>query len=151
MLWYSSSRTLASRLTVRAATAACRFPKRLMAGMPVPQSSKAKLFEGHPRNEGWEFTMLWFYSVSAILIVGILGFSPETSIEAWARQEAMARLKLKEAGMTEFEFGKHYQDHDEEYRNAWDQFSQKAIIQKEVDDDDEDDEDDEDEDEEDDE
>ena len=77
--------------------------------MPVPQSQKAVLFQGHPTNEGWEFTIAWWYTTSAVLLVGILGFAPQTEISVWARQEAEARLQLKEEGFDNFVFGNHYQ------------------------------------------
>ena len=120
--------------------------KRQFANMPVPQSSQAKLFAGHPESEGWESTIAWFYPTSFLLIVGILALEPETGIDVWAKQEAAARLKLKQAGMTEFEFGKHYQDLTEgELKSTWDVFSNKAM--RMTDDDDEDEEEDEDDDE----
>jgi hypothetical protein len=87
--------------------------RRTMADMPVPQSASAKLFEGHSTHlEGWEYTVLCFYSLSTLILLSMWGFSPVTDIETWAQQEAAARLKLKEEhGYTDadFVFGKHYQ------------------------------------------
>ena len=113
---------------------------------------KAKLWQGHPEgNEGWETTIYFYYTVSAVAIFCIVNFSPDTSIEAWAEQEARARLALKDKGFTDFEFGKHYQDvlMNEEAAN-WDKFTSKAIKPGEDDDDDDEDDDDDDEDEDDD-
>ena len=124
--------------------------RRHLGAMPVPQSQKAVLFEGHPTNEGWESTVAWWYATSAIMLVGILGFSPQTDIGSWAKQEAAARLKLKAAGVEDFAFGTHYQDLTvDEAKQAWDNFSTKALRMN--DDDDDDDEEDEDEDDDDDE
>jgi ESSS subunit of NADH:ubiquinone oxidoreductase (complex I) len=108
-------------------------------GVPVPRSSQAKLFEGHPTNEGWESSVFFYYTLSAIMLVGILGFAPDTTISSWAKQEATARLKLKESGVvTEFEFGKHYQDLlQDEAKAAMDKFSIKSMRISEDDDDDE--------------
>ena len=112
---------------------------------PVPQSMKARLWEGHPTQaEGWEGTMYFYYGVSFALVFAIINFKPDTTIEAWAQQEALARLKLKEEkGFTDFEFGKHYQNElmDGEADN-WDKFTTKAIKPGEDDDDDEDEDDD---------
>jgi ESSS subunit of NADH:ubiquinone oxidoreductase (complex I) len=114
--------------------------------MPVPQSMSAKLFEGHPTNEGWETTVAWWYTSSFIILVAIAAYQPETGIGAWAEQEARARLKLKSEGFTDFEFGKHYQGmSDEDMKAAWDNFTAKAVRMTDDDDDDEE-EDDEDED-----
>ena len=124
----------------------------LGANMPVPQSQKAVLFEGHPTNEGWESTMAWWYGTSLILIIGILGFAPQTEITAWANQEAAARLKLKAAGVEDFAFGTHYQDLTvKEAKEAWDTFSAKALRMNDDDDDDDDEDDEEEEDDDDDE
>jgi len=111
--------------------------------VPVPQSMKAVLFDGHPSREGWETTMTWWYASSFVLLVAVLGYAPETEISVWAKQEAAARLHLKETGaVTEFEFGKHYQDLVEEQVSAgWDKFSVKSMRMTDEDDDDEDDDD----------
>jgi ESSS subunit of NADH:ubiquinone oxidoreductase (complex I) len=106
--------------------------------VPVPQSQHAKLFAGHPESEGWESTVAWFYPTSFLLIVAVLVFEPETSINVWAKQEAAARLKLKEEGFTDFVFGVHYQDLGEEkIKEQWDKFSSKALRMTDDDDDDE--------------
>jgi hypothetical protein len=118
--------------------------RRGMAQMPVPQSAKAKLWQGHPEREGWESTMAWFYGVGFIMIVACVGFTPNTDIQAWARQEASARLALKGAGKTDFEFGTHYQQKtDEELAGDWDKFGDKALRMNEDDDEDEEEEEDE--------
>ena len=120
---------------------------RRLAAMPVPQSQKAKLFEGHPTNEGWEYTIAWWYGTSFILLVGILGFAPPTEITAWAKKEAEARLKLKEQGVQDFAFGTHYQDLTvTEAKDVWDKFTTKAMRMNDDDDDDDEDEDDDDDD-----
>jgi hypothetical protein len=126
--------------------------RRLMGSdsTPVPQSMKARLWEGHPQvEEGWETSIYFYYGVSLVMIVGILNFSPDTSIESWAQNEARARLALKEKGFTDFEFGKHYSNEAmDEVASGWDKFTAKSIKPGEDDDDDEDDEDEEDEEEE---
>ena len=141
-----ASRRGATRLSSRTTGA-----QRLMGGdaTPVPNSMKAKLWQGHPEvKEGWEETIYFYYGVSAIAIFCIINFSPDTTIEAWAEQEARARLALKDKGFTDFEFGKHYQDEVMSgHAVDWDKFTSKAI--KPGEDDDDDDEDDEDEDDED--
>lgn len=114
--------------------------------MPLPQSSTAKIFAGHPTNEGWESTIAWWYPTSLVLIVAILAGQPETSINAWAKQEAAARLALREKGMTEFTFGVHYQNlSQEELKGAWDDFTSKVTKMTDEDDDDDDDDDEDDE------
>lgn len=124
---------------------------RCLAAMPVPQCEKAVLFEGHPTNEGWESTVAWWYGTSAVLLVGILGFAPNTEITAWAKKEATARLKMKEQGVEEFVFGTHYQELSlSEAKDAWEKFSAKAVRMNDDDDDDEEDEDEEEEEEDDD-
>ena len=125
---------------------------RFMAEMPVPQSSQAVLFAGHPNKEGWEGTMLWWYTSSLALIMVIVLYSPDTELSTWARQEAEARLKLKSRGFSDFEFGVHYQKLVAgETNEQWDQFSWKALHMSEDDDDDDEDEEDEDDDDDDDE
>lgn len=110
-------------------------------GVPVPQSSTAELFAGHPKKEGWEWTIGWWYPSSFILICLVLGTTPETSIQSWAREEASARLALKEKGFTDFQFGVHYSNlSDEQMKSAWDKLSKTATRMNEDDDDDEEDE-----------
>ena len=77
-----------------------------------------------------------------------MGYAPQTEITVWAKQEAAARLQLKEAGVEDFAFGTHYQDLTvSEAKEAWDKFSAKAVRMNDDDDDeDEDDEEEEDED-----
>lgn len=115
--------------------------KRGMAEMPVPQSAKAVLFEGHQHvgNEGWESTIAWWYPTSFVLICCVLGLEPETGIDAWAKKEAAARLAMKDAGFAgEFVFGKHYQSlSDEDLQKEWDKHSNKAVRMTDDDDDDE--------------
>ena len=122
-----------------------------MANMPVPQSSKAILFEGHPTNEGWESTLMWFYPLSFVLTVAVFNYAPETEIQTWARQEAEARMALG-PGAT-IEYGVHYQNLQQEAtQSQWEKFAEKAFSLNEDDDDDDDeDEEEEEEDEEDDE
>lgn len=123
----------------------CR--RRFGSNMPVPQSQHAKLFAGHPESEGWESTIAWFYPTSFLLICAVLFFEPETGIDVWAREEAMARLKLKENGFTDFVFGVHYKDLSaEELKKTWDTFSVKAIRMTDDDEDDDEDEEEEEED-----
>jgi len=93
--------------------------RRHMGGggdMPVPQSAKAVLWQGHPAKEGWESTVQWWYGSSLIVLIAILGFAPETDIQVWAKQEAKARIEQKEdaglepASKQTTTFGKHYQE-----------------------------------------
>ena len=118
-----------------------------------PQSASAVLFDNHPKfsmgsdGEGWETTVVWWYSVSFAMIVAILVFEPETGIDAWAYKEATARLALSEQGFTDFVFGKHYQSMSaEDMRLEWDKHSNKAVRMTEDDDDDDDEEEEEDDD-----
>jgi hypothetical protein len=139
-LFSKNSRAL-SGLTARMALRPNKssLQRRTMAEMPVPQSSKAVLFEGHHR-EGWESTIAWFYPTSFILIVAILAGAPVTDIETWANKEAEARLKLKDEGFTDFQFGTHYQALTAGERQAvWEKFTMKTIrmTDDEEDDDDE--------------
>jgi hypothetical protein len=116
--------------------------RRGMAEMPVPQSSKAILFENHPKNEGWEWTIAWWYSSSLVIMIGI-AMAPETEISTWATQEAAARLLLKDQGFTDFQFGTHYQNLKKDERMVtWDKFALKSTKMSEDDDDDDEDEDD---------
>ena len=123
--------------------------RRTMAEMPVPQSSKAVLFEGHPTNEGWESSVAWWYSTSFVLICLIMTTTPATDIEGWAQKEAAARLQLKEQNPDmEFKFGTHYQDVLKDQRkDGWDNFSLKSVKMTDDDDDDEDEDDEEEDDE----
>jgi hypothetical protein len=124
-----------SRLAARRVATSTR---RNMAEMPVPQSRNAKLWEGHPTNEGWETTVMWLYPVSVILFAAAHGLAPETGIRAWAQQEARARLELKAQGKVDFEFGKHYQSLEKNQEGSWDKFTEKAVRMTDEDDDDDD-------------
>jgi ESSS subunit of NADH:ubiquinone oxidoreductase (complex I) len=107
-------------------------------GVPVPQSATAELFAGHPKKEGWEWTIGWWYPSSFILICLVLGTTPETSIQSWAREEASARLALKEKGFTDFQFGVHYSNlTEEQMKSAWDKLSNKTTRMNDEDDDEE--------------
>ena len=123
--------------------------RRTMAEMPVPRSSQAKLFGGHPkRDEDWKATVYFYYTAAAIMLIGIQVYAPDTEIESWAQKEAAARLHLKETGQVEtFEFGKHYSDMvDAQTLDKFDNFTAKSINYSEDDDEDDDDDDDDDED-----
>jgi hypothetical protein len=138
-MFSKSSRAL-SGLTARLAHKRSVVQRRTMAEMPVPQSSKAVLFDGFHK-EGWESTVAWFYPTSLALIVMILAGAPVTEIEPWAKKEAEARLKLKSEGFTDFQFGTHYQTlSDDERKSVWDKFSMKATRMNDDDDDDDDEE-----------
>uniref|UniRef100_A0A7R9WUF9 NADH dehydrogenase [ubiquinone] 1 beta subcomplex subunit 11, mitochondrial n=1 Tax=Craspedostauros australis TaxID=1486917 RepID=A0A7R9WUF9_9STRA len=127
---------------------ATKVGKRFGGDMPVPQSQNAPLWHGHdPKvvSEGWEMPTYFYYGVAAILQTCIIAFTPESSIESWARPEAEARLKLAEKGFTDFEFGKHYQAMVEEERTElWQKFADRATIPGDDDDDDDEDDDDDD-------
>ena len=142
MLSSKSSRFLAAATARRSAV----LRRRWGSDMPVPQSANAKIFAGHPAREGWEWTIAWWYPTSFIMIVAILTGQPEDSINAWAEQEAAARLALREQGMTDLKFGVHYQNlNAEQLKGTWDDFSKKSTRMSDEDDDDDDDEDDDDE------
>jgi hypothetical protein len=114
--------------------------RRTMADMPVPQSSKAVLFGGHPRSEGWESTMAIWYGTSSLLLVAILGMTPDSEIETWAKQEAAARLGMSSDEQAKLEFGTHYLTvKKQKVAQNWDKFSSKAT-RWDADDDDDDDE-----------
>jgi len=55
--------------------------RRFGAGQPESQSMKAKLFEGHPENEGWETITNVTYAISAVILILTLGFAPDSSIK----------------------------------------------------------------------
>lgn len=76
----------------------------------------AELWQGHPKHtEGWETTVYVSYSAAAVLLAMVY-FAPETSIQTWASAEAQARLDLKKKDPTiQFEFGKHYSDPSMKY------------------------------------
>lgn len=123
--------------------------------MPKPQSSEAKLWQGHPtENQGWETTTYITYAVSTVLLTLAIGFTPETSIKVWASNEARARLDIKDrmGDGEEFvlEFGKHYGLPDEKYdftslkaENPFDEEDDDDEEDEEGDDDDDEEEDDE--------
>ncbi|GAX17048.1 hypothetical protein FisN_5Hh433 [Fistulifera solaris] len=120
--------------------------KRGMGAMPVPQSSKAVLFEGHPKREGWEGVIAVWYTSSFLLISAVLGTRPDTSIEAWAQKEAAARLAYNGT----LEFGTHYQDvMRTQASGTWDGMSRKMLKFGEDDDDEDEEEEEEEEDDED--
>ena len=109
--------------------------------MPVPQSMKAKLWGGVTEREGWEDS---FYVTSALACLGFYLYffmTPDTNIQSWARNEAAARLRLKEEhGFTDFKFGTHYQDKLlDSRRTEWDDLGSKFDPFKEEDDDDDED------------
>jgi hypothetical protein len=107
--------------------------RRTMANMPVPQSSQAKLFEGHNYHgdEGWEPYVKFWYSTSFVVICCILAGSPDTDIEAWASREAAARLALPDepdGSRPVLQFGTHYQDLVEtQTQHKWDVHMKKTI------------------------
>lgn len=132
LLTMFSSVAARSRIFIRGARNVTA--KRTMAEMPVPQSSKAVLFEGHAKREGWEGVIAVWYTSSFILICAILGTRPDTTIESWAQQEAIARLAYD----GKLEFGTHYQDIAKPQTNGtWDGFSRKTLKFGDDDDDDE--------------
>jgi phage portal protein BeeE len=83
--------------------------------------------------------MAWWYGTSLLLLVGILGFAPNTDIESWARQEARARLDAAAGSAPPtLEFGTHRFNLVQENRDAtWDKFSVRSVRMTEEDDDDE--------------
>ncbi|GKY90843.1 hypothetical protein MPSEU_000057100 [Mayamaea pseudoterrestris] len=112
--------------------------RRNMADMPVPQSSKAVLFDGHARSEGWESTMAVWYGTSLLLLIATLGLTPNTEIETWAKQEATARLAMADNSAA---FGTHHiAKNPTQVAQKWEKFASKATKWDDDDDDDEDDE-----------
>jgi len=83
--------------------------------------------------------MTWWYGTSFLLLVGVLGYAPDTRISTWASQEAKARLVAAEQGqVSEFEFGVHYQNVAQEHvRDEWDKFTIKSLKMNDEDDDEE--------------
>mmetsp|Transcript_22442 Transcript_22442/g.29092 ORF Transcript_22442/g.29092 Transcript_22442/m.29092 type:complete len:124 (+) Transcript_22442:36-407(+) len=61
--------------------------------------------------EGWEPIVYTTYAASMILLVFGLTNRPNTSIQDWAREEALVRLKRYDAGQ-EVKFGVHYSQID---------------------------------------
>lgn len=122
-----------------------------MAEMPVPQSSKARLFENHPIREGWEGTMKLWYASSLLLLIAVLGWTPNTEIETWAKGEARLRLQQDDGAVS---FGEHVTtpsvgdtksrsvdvvSHDDTAR-SWDKFVDRSVRWDKDDDDDDEDE-----------
>lgn len=108
------------RLVVPVARPAALASRRTMAGggghQPVSRSMEAKLFEGHPENEGWETTIYVTYATSLVLLTFALGFAPDTSIKTWASSEARARLELQAQGkLDQPVFGVHYDTPENKY------------------------------------
>eukprot|EP00543_Licmophora_paradoxa_P002675 CAMPEP_0202443224 /NCGR_PEP_ID=MMETSP1360-20130828/2573_1 /ASSEMBLY_ACC=CAM_ASM_000848 /TAXON_ID=515479 /ORGANISM="Licmophora paradoxa, Strain CCMP2313" /LENGTH=148 /DNA_ID=CAMNT_0049058869 /DNA_START=79 /DNA_END=525 /DNA_ORIENTATION=+ len=137
------------RVPLRSGVSVSRNSRRWGSDMPRPQSMDAELWQGHPKHkEGWENILYATYGTAAILITIAVNFTPETSIQAWAEQEARARLALP--ADTKLEFGTHYQTSvtQSDLESQWEAFNMKAIKPGEDDDDDDDDDDDEDDEEE---
>eukprot|EP00554_Chaetoceros_debilis_P002996 CAMPEP_0194083208 /NCGR_PEP_ID=MMETSP0149-20130528/8509_1 /TAXON_ID=122233 /ORGANISM="Chaetoceros debilis, Strain MM31A-1" /LENGTH=153 /DNA_ID=CAMNT_0038765553 /DNA_START=47 /DNA_END=508 /DNA_ORIENTATION=+ len=122
------------------------------AGQPESQSQQARLFEGHSTApEGWEGPIYATYAAATVVITLALGFSPDTSINTWASNEARVRLQMKADGTLEKEeFGVHYNTPEKiGFFAEWDKFQMKAANPEEDDDDDDDDDEEEEEEEED--
>mmetsp|Transcript_24219 Transcript_24219/g.49590 ORF Transcript_24219/g.49590 Transcript_24219/m.49590 type:complete len:169 (-) Transcript_24219:365-871(-) len=130
------------RLAVPTARPSAPAPRRTMAGgghQPVSRSMEAKLFEGHPENEGWETTIYVTYAASLVLITFALGFAPDTSIKTWASSEARARLELQAKGkLDQPVFGVHYDTPENKYE--FESKNPDNPFDEEEDDDDDDDE-----------
>ena len=94
-----------TRFAVSAARAAPRTSRRKMGGGGEPGT----LFGEKPghKMEGWEPIIYSCYGASAVLLIVGLWNKPTTSINAWAKDEANARLKLKREG-EDVEYGTHY-------------------------------------------
>lgn len=145
-----------SSTIIRSLTKVNAVVRRHLANMPVPQSSRAQLFENHPIREGWETTMLVWYTSSLALIVAVLGFTPESGIDAWAQQEAQLRLNAAASHGSVVPFGEHLANRGEgervlassvdvvadETMAAWDKFSSRSMRWDVDDDDDEEEEED---------
>jgi hypothetical protein len=125
-----------------------KYTKRHLAAnqMPIPQSARAQLFQNHPIREGWETTIMLWYVSSLGLLVAILGYTPNTNIEDWAREEAMLRLD----GRKPVKFGKQLMPSgpvgnfeetavsiDDDKVTHWDKFAHRAVQWTKDDDDDE--------------
>ena len=94
----------------------------------IPQSMKAELWEGHPKTyEGWEMDAYVTGALTFVMAVLAIFFKPDISIQTWAKEEAQARLDLKEKGFDKFEFGTHYNTVKVVNQEAeWDQFLKKV-------------------------
>lgn len=100
----------------RAARAACAGARR-SAAAPRSASRRQMGGGGEPgtlfgekagqAREGWEPIVYSCYAASAVLLIVGLANKPTTSINAWAKDEANARLKLKREG-EDVEYGTHY-------------------------------------------
>ncbi len=145
-----SSRTLARSRTTslksnKTANNNKTLSKRFMSGdhdTPVPQSMKARMWEGHPTEpEGWELTYGIWSAISMVMIVICVGFVPDTTIKSWAQTEARTRLALLESGQIDkVEFGRHY--YQEMVQSGtridqWEKVMNKGINPADDDDDDE--------------
>ena len=88
-----------------ALTPATRQQRRRMGGGGEPGT----LFGEKPGDapQGWEPIIYSCYGASAVLLIVGLWNKPTTSINAWAKDEANARLKLKREG-EDVEYGTHY-------------------------------------------
>ena len=65
--------------------------------------------------------------LTAVMTILAVVFKPDISIQTWAREEAQARLDLKEKGFTDFKFGTHYNTSKAIDREAqWDTFLRKV-------------------------
>lgn len=96
----------ALRRTISARVATPRRLQRFFGGESHHGEGEARLF-GDSKWEGWEPTVYVTYVASAIVLIVGISNKPQTSILQWAREEALARMEVEEAG-DEVEFGKHY-------------------------------------------
>mmetsp|Transcript_26721 Transcript_26721/g.39094 ORF Transcript_26721/g.39094 Transcript_26721/m.39094 type:complete len:157 (+) Transcript_26721:182-652(+) len=144
----STSRIASRRVNAARTTSLNGSKRRMGGGQPESQSMKAELWGGHSKEpEGWENTIYVTYAVGFVIVSMTLGMAPETSIKAWASNEAQARLDLlKEGKVEKIEFGTHYNTTDRMY--DFDSPNPDNPFNEEEDDDEDDDEEEEEEEEE---
>jgi hypothetical protein len=105
--------------------------------MPAPQSMIAE-FPAKRTYEAWEPYVFVLWPLILVMTVAVSS-SLSDDCEAWAQQEARARLALKEQGFTNFQFGVHYQDlKANEIEQLWDEQNAKTTTMNDDDEDDDD-------------
>lgn len=94
------------RRTISARGTAQRRLRRFFGGESHHGEGEARLF-GDSKWEGWEPIVYVTYAASALVLIVGISNKPQTSILQWAREEALARMKIEDDG-GEVEFGTHY-------------------------------------------
>ncbi|KAJ8604067.1 hypothetical protein CTAYLR_001758 [Chrysophaeum taylorii] len=84
-----------------------RVPARRLGAGPQPKHGTLFGETAETKWEGWEPIVYTAYAASAIVLIVGLANKPQTSILQWAREEALARMKILEAG-GDVQYGVHY-------------------------------------------